>query len=79
MFDEFEFMNGIILYQSKCGDTKKYVDWILEEPGFSCFETKKAVISDILNYDIIILGGEIICFENCQFVIFAREYKAVIK
>lgn len=52
-----EFMNGIILYQSKYGATKKYADWISEETGFSCVETKKAVINDILNYDIIIFGG----------------------
>ncbi|WP_024466422.1 flavodoxin domain-containing protein [Treponema pedis] len=50
-------MNGIILYQSKYGATKKYADWISEETGFSCVETKKAVINDILNYDIIIFGG----------------------
>ena len=35
-------MNGIILYQSKYGATKKYTDWISEETGFSFVETKKA-------------------------------------
>ena len=52
-------MNGIILYQSKYGATKKYADWISEETGFSCVETKKAVIEDIVKYDTIILGGGI--------------------
>ena len=28
-------MNGIILYQSKYGATKKYADWISEESGFT--------------------------------------------
>jgi stalled ribosome rescue protein Dom34 len=54
-----EKMNGIILYQSKYGATKKYADWISEETGLSCVETKKAVIDDIVNYDTIILGGGI--------------------
>lgn len=52
-------MNGIILYQSKYGATKKYTDWISEETGFSFVETKKAVIDDIVKYDTIILGGGI--------------------
>lgn len=54
-----EKMNGIILYQSKYGATKKYADWISEETSFSCVETKKAVIDDIVKYDTIILGGGI--------------------
>ena len=35
-------MNGIILYQSKYGAAKKYADWLSEELGFPCMETKKA-------------------------------------
>ena len=52
-------MNGIVLYQSKYGATKKYADWISEETGFSRVETKKAVIDDIVKYDTIILSGGI--------------------
>ena len=52
-------MNGIILYQSKYGATKKYADWISAETGFSCIETKTAKINDIVKYDTIILGGGI--------------------
>lgn len=52
-------MNGIILYTSKYGATKRYADWLAEETGFSCIETKKASISDIAKYDAIILGGGI--------------------
>ncbi len=40
-------MSGIILYQSKYGATKRYADWLSEETGFSCMETKKAKIEDI--------------------------------
>ncbi len=36
--------NGIILYQSKYGATKKYADWLKEATGFDCIETKKADI-----------------------------------
>lgn len=48
---------GIILYQSKYGATKKYVQWLQEETGFDCIETKKAELKEVLKYDIIILGG----------------------
>ncbi len=50
-------MKGIILYQSKYGATKKYADWLAEETGYDCMETKKASLSSVQNYDIIILGG----------------------
>ena len=52
-------MNGIILYQSKYGATKKYADWISEETGFKCVETKSTNIKEVEEYDNIILGGGI--------------------
>lgn len=52
-------MNGIILYQSKYGATKKYARWLSEETGFPCIETKRAKIVDVQRYDTIILGGGI--------------------
>lgn len=51
--------NGVILFQSKYGATRKYANWLSEETGFPTIETKKAKIDDIKNYDIIILGGGI--------------------
>ena len=48
---------GIILYQSKYGATKKYVDWLVEELGYDYIETKEAKVAKLLNYDVIILGG----------------------
>ena len=48
---------GIILYQSKYGATKKYADWLVEETGYDCVETKKAKVAHLQNYDVIILGG----------------------
>ncbi|MDL2249510.1 flavodoxin domain-containing protein [Lachnospiraceae bacterium OttesenSCG-928-J05] len=50
---------GIILYQSKYGSTKKYAEWLREETGFDCIDTKKAEIQTVLEYDTIILGGGI--------------------
>lgn len=50
-------MTGVIIYQSKYGATKKYANWLSEETGFSCTETKKTNISEIENYDVIVLGG----------------------
>ena len=52
-------MNGVILYQSKYGATKRYAEWLSEEIGFQCIETKKADINEIITYDPIILGGGI--------------------
>lgn len=49
--------NGIILYQSKYGATKKYVDWLKEGTGYECIETKKAKIELVLKYDVVVLGG----------------------
>lgn len=51
--------NGIILYQSKYGATKKYADWLKEATHFDCLETKKAGIQQIEPYDTILLGGGI--------------------
>lgn len=48
---------GIILYQSKYGSTKKYADWLVEETGYDCVETKNAKAANLQNYDVIILGG----------------------
>lgn len=49
--------NGVILYQSKYGATKKYVDWLKEETGYDCIETKNAKVSFVQKYDVIVLGG----------------------
>ncbi len=52
-------MNGIVLYRSKYGATKKYAEWLSKATGFDCIETKKADIKEVAKYDIIILGGAI--------------------
>ena len=52
-------MNGIILYESKYGATKKYVDWLREETDFDVMKTKKATMDDVLDYDVIVLAGGI--------------------
>lgn len=48
---------GIILYQSKYGATKKYAEWLREETGYDCVETKSANPKMLQGYDTIILGG----------------------
>jgi menaquinone-dependent protoporphyrinogen IX oxidase len=50
-------MNGIILYQSKYGATKKYAEWLSAETGFPVLEVKKAKIEDVVSYDVLVLGG----------------------
>ncbi len=52
-------MNGIILYKSKYGATKKYAEWLVEAIGFDCIETDKAKVQQLSKYDVIILGGGI--------------------
>ena len=52
-------MNGVILYQSKYGAAKRYADWLSEETGFACMETREADINEVMTYDTIILGGGI--------------------
>lgn len=50
---------AVVIYQSKYGATKKYAEWLAEELSCDLVETKKAVIKEIQNYDVIILGGGI--------------------
>lgn len=50
---------GIIIYQSKYGATKKYVDWIVEETNFDIVETKKVILDNLKEYKVIILCGGI--------------------
>ena len=50
-------MKGIILYSSKYGATKRYAEWLADDTGFDCVETKNAKIGDVCTYDTIILGG----------------------
>lgn len=52
-------MNGIILYKSKYGATKKYADWLSEETGFENREIAQVKVSDIEEYDTIVIGGGI--------------------
>ncbi len=50
---------GIILYQSKYGATKKYTNWLAEETGFDCIQTKNANVQALEQYDAVILCGGI--------------------
>lgn len=51
--------NGIIIYQSKYGATKKYANWLVEMTGFDCLETPKATLDTVAQYETIILCGGI--------------------
>lgn len=51
--------NGIILYRSKYGATKKYAEWLMEAIGFDIQETTKADISQVAQYETVILCGGI--------------------
>lgn len=51
--------NGIIMYQSKYGATKKYAIWLVEMTGFDCMETPKATLDIVSQYNTILLCGGI--------------------
>ena len=50
-------MNGIIMYQSRYGSTKKYAEWLSEKTGFDIIRTKEIKPDMLDKYDVIILGG----------------------
>ncbi len=50
---------GIIVYRSKYGATKKYADWLCEATGFDITETSKADIAQVEQYETVILCGGI--------------------
>lgn len=50
-------MNGIIMYQSRYGSTKKYAEWLREKTGFDIIRTKEIKPDMLDKYDVIILGG----------------------
>ena len=65
---------GIIIYQSKYGATKKYVDWLIEETKFDCIETPDAKIKNIEKYDTIILCGGIYVSGIAGLSFFRKNY-----
>ncbi|MDR0909422.1 MAG: flavodoxin domain-containing protein [Spirochaetaceae bacterium] len=52
-------MNGIIIFKSKYGATKKYAEWLSEDLHFDCVEIKNINTQQLMQYDTIILGGGI--------------------
>lgn len=50
---------GIIIYRSKYGSTKKYVDWLQELIEFDVVEVSTAKINKVKEYDMVILCGAI--------------------
>ncbi len=53
-------MKGIIIYQSSCGSTKEYAEWISEATGFTCCSIKEAHQHSLDEYDIVIAGSYVI-------------------
>lgn len=52
-------MKGMILYQSKYGATKKYVDWLVAATGYDRTEISAASPAALTTYDVIIFAGGI--------------------
>ena len=53
-------MNGIIIYQSSCGSTREYAEWISEGTGFECCTLKEVQDKALDRYDIVIAGSFVI-------------------
>lgn len=65
---------GIILYRSKYGATKKYADWICEATGFDTIETVKADIRQVEQYRTVILCGGIYASGIAGISFFRKNY-----
>lgn len=52
-------MKGIILYKTKYGATKKYADWLSEDTGFEARDISKVKVTELSEYELIIIGGGI--------------------
>lgn len=65
---------GIILFQSKYGATKKYVDWLVENLSFESIQTSNAKIDLVKNYDTVILCGGIYASGIAGFPFLKKNY-----
>ena len=65
---------GIILYKSKYGATKKYVDWLVKETFYDCKEIESIKIKDIKDYDVIVLCGGIYASGISGLSFFRKNY-----
>lgn len=52
-------MDGIILYRSKYGATRRYAGWLAEETGFPCVDVRKTDIREVRRHEVIVFGGAI--------------------
>lgn len=52
-------MNGVILYQSKYGTTRKYAQWLSDATNFDLLEMMQAKGTDLSHYEVIVFGGGI--------------------
>ena len=64
----------LIVYKSKTGFTKKYVDWICEEVTCDTRTLNEAKTSDIDKYDIIIYGAGI----HAGFISGLKKFKKLV-
>ncbi|PRX27215.1 menaquinone-dependent protoporphyrinogen IX oxidase [Orenia metallireducens] len=49
----------IVIYKSKYGSTKQYAKWIAQEVKGDLFENSEVDVSDLQDYDNIVLGGSL--------------------
>ena len=69
---------GIIIYKTRYGATKKYVDWLIEQTKYDCIELEKAKINNIDGYDTIVLCGSIYT-SNISGISFIRKNYNILK
>lgn len=67
----------IIIYKSKYGATKKYVDWLIEETKFNFLEISNANIKYIEKYNTVILCGGIYATGIAGLTFFRKNYNVL--
>lgn len=68
---------GIILYKSKYGSTKKYAEWLARECGFDLTEVAKAKIKDVSRYKNVVLCGAIYASGIAGLSYLKKHYKVL--
>lgn len=70
-------MKGIILYESKYGATKEYAKMLSEKFGYDIRKIKEAKVSDLNNYDLVIVGGGIYATGIKAFSFLRKNFKTL--
>lgn len=69
--------DGIILFKSKYGATKKYTEWLAEEIGYDLLDVEKAKIKEVIKYKNLVLCGAIYASGISGLKFLKKHYEAL--